>query len=91
MMELVDMVDLESILLKGEGSSPSFDKKALRIINSTVECFVYTETAEGSNPSLFTLALIKKLFSEIFGSFKFIKHLIKFSDQSPQKQYPVYL
>jgi hypothetical protein len=24
-MELVDMVDLESILLKGEGSSPSFD------------------------------------------------------------------
>jgi hypothetical protein len=23
---MVDMVDLESILLKGEGSSPSFDK-----------------------------------------------------------------
>lgn len=25
MMELVDMIDLESILCEGEGSSPSFD------------------------------------------------------------------
>ena len=48
MVELVDTIDLESILYcRGEGSSPSFD---ICVISSMVERLVYTEIVRGSSP-----------------------------------------